>query len=768
MRENNSYQKPAYILSENLGHGAPNLNEKKGSEFGPIVAQGTTEELLIFRALVDAMNEGFAVVDRGASLTYVNKRFLEMLGYSYEEMIGHAVTDFVDEKGKQILKENIRKRVLHHSSKYELEWMAKDGSRVPTLVSGVPIVDQEGNFLGSFAVITNLSEMKGILERIEKSEEKYRMLIDNLRQGITIIQDDRYVFVNQAFADIVGYAIDELLAMSSEQAFELIHPDDRQFLLDLAERRNRGDVIKAPYEYRFICKDGSVKHVKAFSSNIEYEGRNAVQILIMDITDRKEIERELSESKRLLEMVINTIPMYVFWKDKNSTYLGCNQNFAITAGVPSPKDIIGKTDFDLNWPKENAEFYQKSDKEIMETRQPIIHSIEKLQYADTEMWIDLTKVPLIDENNEVIGVLGIYEDISERVKSEQAIKASEEKYRTLAEQSFQGMTILTRNGFAYVNKAFAEIVGRTKEELLSMTPDDIRNIVHPADLEMIEDRIAKWFAGEVVPPRHEWRFIRKNGEIRWVESFSTRVQYEDDIALQIILIDTTNRKNIEREVHTARDRALLYLDLMCHDLRNQLQVILNSATLLHDISDETMRSNFLDIIKNSIQRAARLIGEVQETEQLLNVPLVERDLAAALTTCIAALEGRSDTQFHYKFHIKRASVKADEFLELLLSNILLNAIEHNPKGKKEVWVDLSQSKDYYIVSIADNGPGISDTRKKELFDMTRRFGGIGLHQAYQIAEKYNGSIRVEDRVSGHPEEGAKFIIEIPRMVRYTD
>ncbi|MHA2140358.1 MAG: ATP-binding protein [Candidatus Thorarchaeota archaeon] len=93
----------------------------------------------------------------------------------------------------------------------------------------------------------------------------------------------------------------------------------------------------------------------------------------------------------------------------------------------------------------------------------------------------------------------------------------------------------------------------------------------------------------------------------------------------------------------------------------------------------------------------------------------------------------------------------------------MNAVEHNPKEVKRVWVSLREDGDGYLIAIGDNGSGISETRKAELFDFARRFGGIGLHQSSQILEKYEGWIQVHDRVKGQPQEGAGFRLWIPKL-----
>jgi signal transduction histidine kinase len=127
------------------------------------------------------------------------------------------------------------------------------------------------------------------------------------------------------------------------------------------------------------------------------------------------------------------------------------------------------------------------------------------------------------------------------------------------------------------------------------------------------------------------------------------------------------------------------------------------------------------------------------------------------------MAGRSkDIILDTSITVERAMIRADEYLELLLSNILMNSVEHNPKPIKRVWVALKDDGDGFLISIGDNGPGISDARKSELFDVARRFGGIGLHQSSQILEKYEGWIQVHDRIKSQPQEGAEFKLWFPK------
>lgn len=703
------------------------------------------------------MNDAFGIIDSEGVFTYVNHKFSELLDYPLEEIIGKPITDFLDDENLYIIQNNIRMRVEGLSSQYELDWTMRNGKKVSTIVSGTPLFDKDGAHQGSFAVVTDISW------RIE-AEKKYRQLTEQSIQGLAIIQNDRYVYVNPAFAFLVGYTVDEILSMSSEEGWNLIHPDDKDYLLKLASDRSAGIKIPMPYEYRFVRRDGSIRWVEAFSGEIEYEGAPALQVMLIDITEAKSAEAKLRSSQEMLQTVMNTIPEYVFWKDLDSVYLGCNENFAMVSGVDIPDNIIGKTDFDLAWRDVEAELFRALDQEVISTDKPQLSIISPQRQADDQdAWIEINIVPLHDGDGSVIGVLGTYHDITEKHIAEENLIKSEAKYRSLAEQSVQGITILSADKLLYYNPAFRELVGYTEDEISEMNADDAWNLVHPDDREELQKRMEDGIAGRSVSPRYEYRFIRKDGEVRWVESFTSRVEYGGESAIQTVIVDITDRREGERELRVAKDRAILYLDLMGHDLAQQLQVILNSAALMRTAVEESNKDSFMKVIGDAVRRCARIIEEAKVTEQLLTIPIRERKLDEAIELTIKALSKSSESiVFETSIDCRDVIIEADDFLELLLSNIMMNAIEHNPNDEKKVWVELKEVDIGYVVSIADNGRGISDSVKAGLFDTSRRYGGLGLHTAHYIVEKYNGHIGVHDRVPGDSTQGAEFRIWIPK------
>jgi len=185
-------------------------------------------------------------------------------------------------------------------------------------------------------------------------------------------------------------------------------------------------------EHKFITEDGSDLIGELSISTIQNENDKPKFLLAIfrDITKQKEIERELRENKNMFQLVMDNIPQFISWKDINSVYLGCNQNFARVAGVDDPSKIIGKTDYDLPWKISEAESFFEIDQLVMDTNKPEYHIIEpQLQADGKRAWLDTNKIPLDNSKGDVVGLLCTYEDITDRVKAEKALTSSEKKYR---------------------------------------------------------------------------------------------------------------------------------------------------------------------------------------------------------------------------------------------------------------------------------------------------------------------------------------------------
>lgn len=156
-----------------------------------------------------------------------------------------------------------------------------------------------------------------------------------------------------------------------------------------------------------------------------------------EIEERRQAERALWESKKMLQTVMDNIPQLVFWKDTQSRFLGCNKSYAHAVGLDSPLDIVGKTDYDLAWSDEETEYFRKSDRRVVVSGVPEYHVIESVVLSGRELrLVDTNRIPLLGANGKVIGILGSCEDITERKRSEEALR--EAKGMAEAANRFKG------------------------------------------------------------------------------------------------------------------------------------------------------------------------------------------------------------------------------------------------------------------------------------------------------------------------------------------
>ena len=207
----------------------------------------------------------------------------------------------------------------------------------------------------------------------------------------------RHELVKQPFSGFILSADEDIYYIKHQQLLETGNPQ--------------------AFDLRVLGRDHTQfwAHLKA---TIAYPspGTHELRIVLSDITESR-------RAAEFLRLIVNNIPDFVFWKDRNSVFQGCNNAFAQAAGMDTPAQIVGKTDYDLGWKKEESDFYVAVDRQVMESDHARYHIIEtQLQLGGQQRWIETCKIPLHDEQGQVIGILGTYLDITERKQAEDEIR----------------------------------------------------------------------------------------------------------------------------------------------------------------------------------------------------------------------------------------------------------------------------------------------------------------------------------------------------------
>ncbi|MDJ0662004.1 MAG: PAS domain S-box protein [Crocosphaera sp.] len=236
-----------------------------------------------------------------------------------------------------------------------------------------------------------------------------------------------FAYVNETACQFLSYSNQEFLELKFEAIDVKTSSNDWQELWQTI--KSKGSLL---IESKFQKKEGETFSVEINLNYLTVDNQEYACAIVRDITERKQAEQKLKKSQTLLQLVIDTLPQFIFWKDRNSVYLGCNERFAQAGGVDNPQQINGKTDYDLAWKKEEADFFRECDRQVMETNQPQLGIIEPQLRANGEQtWLETNKVPLHDLTGEVIGILGTFEDITQKKEAQDAAKRIQKQNEAL-------------------------------------------------------------------------------------------------------------------------------------------------------------------------------------------------------------------------------------------------------------------------------------------------------------------------------------------------
>ncbi len=410
---------------------ATTAEESPETEEQAAVLRALRESEHKFRTLYEATSDAVMLLDE-RSFFDCNPATLKVFGcISEEQFLGNHPSKFsppLQPNGQDSIslsQERIATALREGSCRFEWLHCRLDGSEFPAEVwltsmeiSGKKVLQ---------AVVRDITRRKQAEQAMRESEAKFRALADNLGVGVFIHQDGIARYVSREAARLLGYASpDDLIGHS---IMDFIHPTERKRIAEIARQRTIGQSVPDSYETRLLKPDGSAIDVLMYNTLTEYEGRVATQGAFFDITERKQAEEALAEERRLLRTLIDSVPDFVFVKDRESRFIINNiAHLRQALGMTSQEEAVGKTDADI-FPRELADQYYADEQEIVRTGQPVSSREEPIveQGTGRKRWVSSTKVPLYDSHGEIVGLVGISRDITVRKQLEQQIQASLER-----------------------------------------------------------------------------------------------------------------------------------------------------------------------------------------------------------------------------------------------------------------------------------------------------------------------------------------------------
>lgn len=507
-----------------------------------------------------------------------------------------------------------------------------------------------------------------------------------------------------------------------------------------------------------------------------------------DIRELKAVEARLCESTKMFQLVMDYIPQHVFWKDQNSVFLGCNANFARVAGMASPADIVGKTDFDLAWKPEESAFFQEVDRRVMSNDQPELHIIEpQLQADGKQAWLDTSKIPLHDESGRVVGLLGTFEDITERKEAENEMVEREEKLRTILD-SIGDAVIATdaRGNVTRMNPVAEQLTGWSGEEAQGERLDLVF-AVHPSETsEPLTRPFEKLLeVGRLAKPSEALTLRTREGRECLISERATpmRDQAGELTGLVVVFRDVTEQRALEEQLRHARKMESIgrLAGGVAHDFNNMLAAIAGFAELVRrkgsDPDIAHYAANIIDVSENAAALTQKLLDfsrkGVHHRRPYAVHGAVEavRALLARTIDRRIAIELDLDATHHWV-------VGDPAQLQNALLNLGLNARDAMPEGgtiairTADVQLDPAACDGsafelvpgpHLELTLSDTGTGMEEAVLRRAFEpyfTTKGPGagtGLGLPSVYNAVLDHGGAIHAASR----PGEGTEFRLLLP-------
>ena len=539
---------------------------------------------------------------------------------------------------------------------------------------------------------TQNEEFYAINEELQKannqlfSSQKELQLIKNYFEGlfnvnpdailISRVGDGKIFQINQGLTKHLGYEPDDVIGRTTlESNMYVDHLERKRLISKIVEQ---GSVDN--FETILRCKNGSLITCLISANVIQIENEPHIIAVVRNISERKQsllkvLESELKMSKinRMLQIVIETIPVRLFWKDKDCTFLGCNSLFAHDAGMQSADDLIGKTDFDMPW-KLYAESYQSDDKGIISSGKSKIGYEEFLISATGErQWLRTSKVPLYDANNNIIGVLGAYEDITEQKKEEEIKRKNDEQIRklSLAIEQSPVTTVITdlKGNIIFANPKFEETTGYSLSEAIGKNPRILKS--EHTSPEVYKDLWTSLTCGK------SWHGVlqnkKKNGEYYWESAVISPIkdEYEKIINYLAVKEDITLRIQTEEALMESNKKAQQYLNIA-----SEIIITLDKTgniTLINDNGLQLLGYKYGELIgKNWFKTCL-------DKEQMIEVSIVFEKL----------MNGELDNIAKYEYNV---ITKNNEVKTILWFNSILKDFHGNSIGTISSGEDITERK----------------------------------------------------------------------------
>ena len=746
----------------------------------------------VYRLIAENTSDmvGLLTFNLDPTFVYVNSS-LRSLGYEPEELIGKKALEFIHPKDKTELKSLLKKYIIMKMRRLltgkEREFTERLEYRFKDKSGNWHYIQSTFNIIGNnlLFISRDITDHKYMEEQLREAKCRFEDIVMSSADFIWEIDSDcRYTYTAGRTKKIFGYSPDELIGKTP---FDFMPKEEVERLRPLFQKISSEKKPIVNLENWNLTKDG--KKICLLTNGIpilDESGRLlGYRGVDKDITESKFMEIKLRESEEKFRTIASTAYDAIIMTDDNGEVTYWNKAAEHMFGYRQ-EEIIGKNLHYVVAPKKFHEMFLKGFEIFKKTGKGAaigkILELEALRKDGTEFPVELSLSSVKLDNRWY--AVGIVRDTTQRKEIERKLRESEEKYRALVEQSSQGIAVIKYPPrFVFVNERLSEMLGYTTDELLSLKSEEIGNLVHPDDRAVILDNFRRRFDGESPPSRYEFRAVRKDGKVIYIELSVKFIEYQGEMALQATYNDITDRKEVEEKLFEAHEKLreinrnledkvrertreverLLqqkdgFISQLGHDLKTPLTPLLALLPIIRKRVDDPKVQELLDTVIQSAIYMKNLITRLLQLAKL-NSPSTKFHFEDVnLLDEINSVLDRYEMVFQeHNIEVENlvddgivVSVDRLHFSEVV-DNLVSNAVKYSPGGGR-ISIKAELEGGMVRVAVSDTGMGMTSEQLEHIFDEFYKVdesrhdfesSGVGLSICKKIVERHGGRIWAE-------------------------
>jgi PAS domain S-box-containing protein len=503
---------------------------------------------------------------------------------------------------------------------------------------------------------------------------------------------------------------------------------------------------KKPTQYRLKRKDGNFVLVETESSLIYKDGKPyGILGIARDISEQKKAEEAIRESEEKYRKIFESMYDVYYRTDREGIVTEISPSVYTQAGW-DPGDVIGHPVTDFYRDPSTRKIFTNTLKEKGAIND---YELQLLAKDGRVIEVSVSSRIMVDDQGRSMGVEGVLRDITMRKQMEKALRESEEKFRTMVENSLQGIFIFQDSGVVYANEALEQVTGYRTEELLSLPFEKLRGLVHPDDQDMVWGRLADRLAGKDVPSRYEFKVVRKDGKPRWLEMISGRIEYDGKPAVQGAVIDITEQQQADEQIQASLREKEVMLREIHHRVKNNMQIILSLLRIQsRAIRDHRTREMFTQS-QNRIRSMALIHEALYKSKDLAMIDFA--DYISRMTTHLLSIYREDLGEIEIRQQTEGVLLDINKAIPcgLIISELVSNCLKHAFPGKKDGQITIrmiTDKKGTNTLVVKDNGKGLPDWLDY------RDVETLGLQLVTDLVRQISGSIELKKK------QGTEFII----------